>query len=169
MSNFWDRLPTWLYIVLYLLSLLLVFPLIGKAFRAFTLLFLVTWLLIPIILGILLKTKCLNWLSSSVASKFRAICLGLSILISFCFFANFNLVRDRVGHMFVEGYSSYYYPDVDEYGREDQAVDVSTAHWYSRFLLWLGEWGYLAFCVLMPYLTWKIGSLLVVSVEKKLE
>ena len=169
MNNFWDRLPTWLYIVFYILALILVFPLIGKAFRSFTLLFLFTWILIPILLGILSKIKFRNWFSPSFASKVRTTCLVVSILISFCFFANFNLVRDRVGHMFVEGYSSYYYPDVDEDGRECQSVDVSTAHWYSRFLLWLGEWGYLAFCVLIPYLTWKIGSLVVNSFEKNLE
>jgi len=169
MNKFWDRLPTWLYIVFYILALILVFPLIVKAFRAFTLLFLLTWILIPILLGILSKIKFRNWFSPSVASKVRTTCLVVSILISFCFFANFNLVRDRVGHMFVEGYSSYYYPDVDEDVRECQSVDVSTTHWYSRFLLWLGEWGYLAFCVLIPYLTWKIGSLVVNSFEKNLE
>lgn len=165
MNNFWNRIPTWLYIIFFILAFIFVFPFIGKIFRHFTLVFMFTWILIPILLVFLSKIKLPKWFKYSVAQKVRTICLVVSILFSLYLFANFNSVRDQVGHKFIEGYNSYYYPDVDEYGRESQSIDISTTHWYSRILLWLGEWGYLAFCVLIPYLTWKCGAMVMSSLE----
>jgi hypothetical protein len=143
-----------------------IFLFIGKLFNQFTLVFLSTWVLIPLLLVLLSKIKLPKWFKYSIIQKVRTISLVVSILFGFYLFSNFNSIRDQIGHKFIEGYSSYYYPDVDEYGRESQSIDISTSHWYSRVLLWLGEWGYLAFCVLIPYLTWKCGSMLMSSLEK---
>lgn len=170
MKNLWNKLPRWacgscFYLAL-ILVLIVVLSLFREAFWAFPIVFAAIWILTPLVLGMLSGSTLAKRLSPKTAIRLRGFSFAASILISFAFFAAFNHVRDRVGYMFVEGYRSYNYADATDYGADTVNVGVLTAHWYSRWLLRLAEWGYLALCFGAPFWTWASGSRLVKSVEE---
>jgi len=165
----WRIIPAWakgILCVLFFFILIFGVFLLGEAFRKFPLVSLAIWISIPIGMSLLSYSKFNELIRPRLATKIQVLCIIASIVVSFAFFAHFDYIRDHIGYKFVEGYRSYPVQDVDNYGRQIVVFDIVTAHWYSRLLLWFGEWGYIIICFGIPLWTWASSSRLINSVNE---
>lgn len=126
----------------------------GELYRAHMPVFVCLWFFIPVVAYWLNTRPVLSTFSVSSFKVARAFLFGIVMAVSFASFANFDRIRDSIGNFFVDGYEVIYYEVADEYGRPTTASDVSTVHWYSKFVLWIFEWSFLGVCVAIPYVTW---------------
>jgi hypothetical protein len=127
----------------------------GELFRAHMQLFLFLWLFLPVV-ALWLKTKRVrSAFTISGLKATRNLLVAVTVSISFVSFTHYDRIRDAIGHRFVSGYYVSYYEDTDDYGRPYRASEPHTAHWYSRFGLWMFEWLFLGACVGLPFIIWR--------------
>ncbi len=89
-------------------------------------------------------------LSDKAIENIKMSAVAVGITLALLYFTHWQFVRDRIGQVFIDGYSGDYYGDVDDYGRPYLNSDVYTAHWYARVGLWAFEWIYLLACIALP-------------------
>jgi hypothetical protein len=152
-------IPNWLKnvftFVVVIISLTIIPRLFGLAFRASPWIFLILWILIPCLTW-LIKNKNIYSIFTVTGLKFFRICSIVAIVsISFLFFTHYDYLRDIIGSKFIDGYSVDYCPDYDDFGRRWLNADVSVDKFYMKVVLWLSQWIFLAFCLGLPFLTWK--------------
>lgn len=138
----------------------------GKLFRQHMQFFLLLWFFLPIVALWLCTKRVRSSLTIARLKNIRNLLLAVVVSISFVSFAHYDRIRDAVGHKFVSGYYTSYYEDTDDYGRPYSASEPHTAHWYSRFGLWLFEWLFLGACISLPFITWKGANSAVVEAVK---
>ncbi len=164
-EKLWGKLPRWLQntilIVCAIIGIVEISPLFNDLFRSNILPFFVIWIAIPLLLAIFKWSSLSRKLNHSNAVRLRNIAVGITIFLSFTFLFRYDLIRDSFGYNYIKGYQSEYYPDVDDYGRDQTGVIIHTDKWYTRFMLWLGEWGYLFLIFGVPFMTWQLGDRLV--------
>lgn len=146
--------------LLLVVGLLIIAGLAGELFRAYPAGFFIIWIAIPTFTTIFRCSKYKDSLSKKFSKWIRTISVSLAIGISFCIFVHFDKIRDEIGHEYIKGYDSEYYPDADDYGRPAQGVRVYTSHWFGKFILWLFEWLYIILCIAIPIVTWKQCSVI---------
>jgi len=162
--NLFNKIPNWLVSIISVV----IIGILLKFFYEFKIVALIIWLTNLMIVFLIYKSGIAKSIHNYFAKKLRIISVILSIVISISFFMGFDEIRDMIGKQIIEGYSATYMPDIDEYGRDTYDVLIHTDNWSTRFLLWLGEWGFLVFVVLIPYLIWKWNSKIIdVSINKK--
>jgi hypothetical protein len=140
-----------------LVAFLFVVRFLGVIFRAYSWAFFVGWLLAPILGCVLGWQPVRQKVSSRFVSRTRVVLMTFVVISSFSFFADYDQVRDRIGHSLIAGYSVYRSedPEVGENGSLYYSQHVSARHWYSRWGLKLAEFALLAACIGIPYLTWQ--------------
>lgn len=173
MKKLWGKLPDWpqntIMIICACIGFFIILPLVGEMFRSNILSFFLIWAVIPILLLVLNWSNIPTKLKESGAIRLRYIAVGMTISISFLFFVHYDLIRDSIGYNYLKGYQSEYYPDVDEFGRDQTGVTIYTDKWYTRFLLWLGAWGLFLLLFGIPFLTWQLGERIVrVSIKQEM-
>lgn len=153
-----NKMPSWLKVTLIVIVSFEMLHIIDGLFRKYTLVVFLLWLSIPLVFAIGGATKYGHAIGYKIARKVQICTIIFVVTIGFIFFANYNMLRDNIGKKYVEGYYSEYYEYSDEYGRPSMGVTVSTKHWYTRILLWAGEWGFMLLIFGIPYLTYVISD-----------
>jgi hypothetical protein len=128
--------------------------LFGDAYRAHIWGFIALWFLLPIFAYYITHISVEG--KPSGARSLNTTFVAVSVLLSFMGLFDYDQVRDSIGEHYVSGYMVLR-GDVEygENGRPYRPTDVYTDHWYSRFMLRLLEWFFLAACVGLPILTHK--------------
>ncbi len=141
--------------ILLLIGLYILAGYVGELYRAYSIVFYILWLAIPIGIAIFQNSQKSHHISKITSKWIRTIAFALTIGIGFCIFAHYDAIRDDVGYKNIKGYHSEYYPDVDVYGRPTHGVNIYTSHWFGKIILWVLEWGFVILCVAIPIITWK--------------
>jgi hypothetical protein len=103
--------------------------------------FLFLWFFLPGV-ALLLDTQSVrSTFSSSSLNVVQAFLFVAVVSLSVFFFMSGHQIHDFVGQRFVDGY----------YRFEDGSI--ITAHWYSKFGLFLFDLAFLGTCVVLPYVT----------------
>lgn len=154
-----SRAMKWVLSILLLVVLFLAAAPVGMVFRACPWPFAAAWLLIPAGITALRYSRYgFRRISQKTAKRIHQTAFAATFVLSFLVFANFDFARDSIGHRYIEGYESFYYPDVDEFGRTWIASDVKTFYWMDRALLRAFEVLCLVLCIGLPILTSKMGK-----------
>jgi hypothetical protein len=130
----------------------------GEVFRAHMKFFVFLWALAPIVAVWLASKRVRSKLTLSGLKAARNVLMATVVSISFVSFANYESIRDTVGHRFVPGYYVTYVEETDDDGRPFRASVPHTDHWYTRGALWLSEIGLLGAWITFPIITWRTGS-----------
>lgn len=151
-----NRLFHYFVITILIILGLCCFFFFGKIFSLYIPFFLFLWFSLPII-AIWLKSKHSKRVRSALSIggiKFlNAILLAIAFILSLSFLISYEQIRDTVGKKYVEGYYVTDYETTGDSGETIEATAPHTAHWYSRFGLWLLEWLYLGLCIGIPLIT----------------
>jgi hypothetical protein len=153
-----SNLKKFLLGILGLIAILVLPWFIGELFRTHPTVFFIVWIVIPVLSLFYRFSEYGTKTSKKTAKWIRIISMTLIVVISFVVFAHYDLIRDEIGYKNIKGYYSEYYPDVDDYGKETQGVNVHTSHWFGRFVIWVFEWGFLILCIGLPVITWMLCS-----------
>lgn len=156
-------------LLLLIVGLIIITGATGDLFRAYPAAIFILWIAIPTFATIVRYSKYKNSLSIRFSKWIRIISVFLAIECSFCIFAHFDQIRDKIGHENIKGYHSEYYPDVDNYARPIQGVNVYTSHWFDKFILWLFELLYVILCFAIPIVTWKQCSVIYDKAQDRVE
>lgn len=131
---------------------------VGEVTRRHAVLTVALWLALP------LAALALRYLAKPLtldarSTRYPAAALaGLAAVLSFTLFANYDSLRDQFGSHFVPGYWSSSYADMDDFGGAMLAHSYGTSSALWSFLLWAGEWVFIALGVLIPLATWTVAS-----------
>lgn len=152
------HLPGWLGVVVFLFVLLVVLPFIGDVFRRIPLAIFFLWISCPCLAWGLRLVSLDEWLTPHGYGRARGVLVGLAVVISFHFFAHYDYLRDHLADKYLDGYSVYYYEDVDEFGRPYRASDATAHGFFGKAILYFSQWVMIGMAIGIPVLTWRIAS-----------
>jgi len=162
------NLPTWLFIWILFIGIILLLGFIASIFQSYPLIFFFVWILLPLIALIGKHKMILFRFSQKGITLFRVILITTAILIAFLFIANSEYFRNNYGKSNIEGYHITYDTDSDGYGRP---ITVSTVHTKSistKALIILFGYIYSVLCFGVPILTWKISTITLEAWENQI-
>jgi hypothetical protein len=134
----------------------------GELFRNYMLIFLIIWVLIPLIVTLLNLLKVHNKLSLIGAKNLRNITTGIVLAISIMLLINYGSFNDLIGYHFISGYHSTYVSDTtdtEDGARPTYAQVVTTKNPRDRDILIYGvDSIILLLCIGLPLLNWRKGN-----------
>ncbi len=161
------EIPGWAWLLVGLFVLFFVVPFIGGVFRSVPLAFFILWVVCPCLAWGLRSPSLVESLTPHGYSAARGVFVACAVAISFLFFAHYDFLRDQFGQRYLDGYSVYYFKDVDEFGRPLRAADASADSFSGKALLYLSQWVTIGMCIVIPVLTWKTASASISLSEKR--
>ena len=140
----------------------------GELFRAYTLVFIFLWFLIPILVTIAHYFGISKKISKKNALYLRNVTMAVVVFLSFMFFFGANNIHDQVGTT-IAGYSSSYVQDTDEYGRRDAYHVYTTITSSGKHLIWAVDSFIVFFAIVLPIVDWKQSNAIYESISDKFE
>ncbi len=145
-------LKDWIAGIAGLVVLLVAARMLGEAFRAYTLLFMLGWVALPAVACLLNHRSLMACFTVVGLRRVRVILMILVVAISFAVFGHGDDFRNRFGRQFVTGY--VYWPR--EVTDDDYSDPPWTAENFSgRLAVHLFEWTLLVGVFGLPFVVWK--------------
>lgn len=140
---------------------------LGEAFRAYTIIFILLWVAVPVFACLLLRASVRTCFTLAGLRRVRPLLMAVVVVISVAMFASLDTVRNSFGKHFVEGYNYWLAePEMDDDGQMYYPGDHWTAKNSSgRCAITLLNWLIYASIIALPTITWKASFAAIIEKE----
>lgn len=127
----------------------------GELFRAYTILFLIPWILIPFIMLVTRHSGINKKLHRKSALNLRNSTMAIVVAISVLYVIHLDYINNSIGYRYISGYSSHYEQDTDDSGRPMAVQEYTTTNPSDKYKLWALDGVIISLGILLPLLNWK--------------